>query len=502
MRRVRMRQDNPDAGIALVVAVALVGLVTTLMLVMVTYALRETSSTGFDRQRSAAVAAAEGQLDATFAKMQLSSRGSLACGKLDAVPSRQSVNDTMSVVTTVTYYDAAGAVVPCSQKGSVTLVKAKVSSVATSEPLAGKPAASRMFESMVNLRPVYSQASDKAMFGDAGVTHGGSATVTGNGGKPNANTYSNGPVRAWDSCTQHGNLQSQEPILVKGSCTVHGDVHSNKGIIMEGSVTVHGKVLAHAGNISMGGTAVIGEARASGNIDWLEPNGCSTAPCVKYTDVAPVARTEFPVINFDRAAWEAAGYLVVDGLNDCTPGVGGLNEPAHWVQDNINRVGRAKTVFVTTCQLNFPSSVAPALTLSNDMAIFADRGFTFGNSDVFSATAAKPPFLLHLIQPYSATARPCTAGLTDGITFGNSNVIGGVDNGQGVNAFIYSACNVELGDSNTFSGQIYSGGVINIRGSLTLHYQTVPVAGVVAAESTVSALVSYKLDVIYKREVR
>ena len=124
MRRVRMRQNNVEDGMALVVAVALIGLVTTLMLVLVTYALRETGSTGFDRQRSAAVTAAEGQVDSTFARMQLSSRASLPCDVLPEVQSRQSPNDTMSVVTTVTYYDAAGAVVPCSQVSTVTLVQA------------------------------------------------------------------------------------------------------------------------------------------------------------------------------------------------------------------------------------------------------------------------------------------------------------------------------------------------------------------------------------------
>ena len=486
----RFRKHEGDDGIALVIAVALIGLVTTLMLVLVSYALRETGSTGKDRQRSSAVTAAEGQVDATFAKIQNVGRGSVPCGPLTAVASRQSARDTTQVTTTVIYYDASGAIIPCSSLSTIVATQAKVTSVATSAPLAGQTPAKRTIESLATLTPVLSVASDKAIFGDKGTSLGNSATVTGYQGKPNAKTYSNGDVTCANSGTQHGDLESQGNMLVKGSCTVHGNVHSNKGVILEGSVTVDGQVLAHDGDIDMGGTAVIGGARASGDIDFLLPRGCSTATCVPHTDVPAVPRAEFPKIFFNEVDWRAAGYVVVTDQNNCSPAAGALNNPSTWIQANGNATGRLKTVLVTDCRISYGNSTV--VVLSNDLAVFARDGFDFANSVTFSSPGDGPNKSLHLIQPFGS---PCFAS-PPGINIGNSLVIEG-----SVASFMYSPCDVVFLNSATMKGQIYGGSKVIINNSITLHYVPVPVPGLSVSGSG-STTVAYTLDVVYKRETR
>src|SRR5450830_652391 len=100
------RRVDDDRGIALVVAVALMALVTTLLVVMVSVAIHENSSSGRDRQRSSAVMTAEGQVDSLISQIQSAAITDLPCDPIP--PLNVSVgSDTMTITSTVIYSTAA-----------------------------------------------------------------------------------------------------------------------------------------------------------------------------------------------------------------------------------------------------------------------------------------------------------------------------------------------------------------------------------------------------------
>ena len=479
MKRANARQERGDEGIALVVAISLIGLVTTLMLVMLAYALRETGSSGRDRQRASAVTAAEGQVDLTLSQLQNVSRTSLPCGLLSAVTSQQSPADTISVVTTVTYYDADGDPVPCSSVETAALAQAKVVAVASSNPLAGQASARRTFEALVNLSASMSNDLDMAIFGEAGVVIGNSATVLGEQGRPDADIYSNGDIVCGNSGTFNGSLLAQGSITVQESCLLQVDAHANDSVDLQNSVAVMGRVLVHAGDAILGNSISIGQQVFASGL--IKGNCSPAAKCFPHATVPPVPDSPFPVISWDASEWP--GYTIVTDKNDCDPASDA--NPSTWIRENGGSLTRGKTVVVTDCQIRFDNSVT--VGLSTDLAIFARGGFDFGNSVTFSSSTAQA---LHLIQPYDSVAtHPCT---TDGVVIRNSVTVGGT-----VAALLYSPCNINIINSGTWRGQIYAGGTAQIKNSLTLHYRPVPLFGVTGTNQT-----SYSLDVVHKRENR
>jgi hypothetical protein len=488
------RQPAGDDGVALVAAIAIIGLVSTLMLAMLVYVQRETGSTGKDRQRSSAVAAAEGQVDLTLARIQEAAVTSLPCGTLAPVTGRQSAADSFSTVTQVTYYTAAGSPIDCAALATATVDKAKVTSVATSGALAGQSPARRTVESMVQMTPATTVVNglDKAIYGDAGVAFDNSSTMLSDGAAPNADVYSNEDVTCVNSGEYRGSLLAQKRIYLDNSCTIAVDAHAGTGVsTLRSSNRVMGRVLVHRGNVDLGigSSSQVGQqVRASGTIRW---DGCTGAKCFPGdTTVAPVPPNPFPILNWNattEAQWRAAGYNnIVTNQNDCTAGA--ANNPSRWIQDNDNSTTRGKTVLVTNCRISYGNSVD--LVLADDLAVFARGGFELINSIKFMSNSSTVR-RLHLVHPYDAAPDPCT---TTGIRIGNS-----VTFESSVNTFLYSPCNIIMENSTQFQGQIYAGGVARFVNSFAMQYRPVPVFG--ATFSTSSAVAaSYTLSMVYKRE--
>src|SRR5450830_51703 len=161
------RRVDDDRGIALVVAVALMALVTTLLVVMVSVAIHENSSSGRDRQRSSAVMTAEGQVDSLISQIQSAAIADLPCDPIP--PLNVSVgSDTMTITSTVTYSTAADVQDDCGSRATTTLATAKIKATSTSNALPGQPAAVRRVETLLHLTPTH--GFDKAIFGYGGVS--------------------------------------------------------------------------------------------------------------------------------------------------------------------------------------------------------------------------------------------------------------------------------------------------------------------------------------------
>ena len=148
----------------------------------------------------------------TLAQMQGAALANLPCGSTsDEQRGRPGHRD--SIATTVTYYNAAGAVLACPLAAGAAVTQALVKSTATTNPLAGQTPAKRTIESLVQVIP--SPALNKAIFGNAGVETNKHLDVNGSQpGRNDANVYSNHHV------TCSGDGQYNGSLIVQGTITL------------------------------------------------------------------------------------------------------------------------------------------------------------------------------------------------------------------------------------------------------------------------------------------
>ena len=512
VRRHLSRRADGDEGIALVVAIALIGVVSVLMMALIAVAMAETRASGRDRQRSQGVMAAEARVDQVVADIQSRPVLDLPCGAL-ASERVSVVSDRLDVAVTVRYFDAAGVEIPCTDIAAVQLAQATVSATAVSEPIANQSPAVRTVETLLRLEPQYGNDLDKAIFGNAGIRLSNHAAIYGLDGEPNADIYTNGDVACNNNQHFYGSIYAQGSVSMANSCVVEGDVHARLGFTATNpGVTVNGRVLVSAGNINLGPATLGQQARASGTVTGNVCTGAQGAEkCFRGVSVAPPPAIAFPVMNWvgAEAEWAANGYTTVINI----PGTyGGTNFPCGWwngrrlvgsdgKQSNMNgKVDGAAawvfengykltgpTVLVSTCSqaLSFQGA---GIKLNNNLAVFANGGVTFsGNSPIESTNADHRN--LYLVQPYSARPMPCTS---DGIALDNQVTVA-----PNVSLLLYSPCNIRKANQSTHYGQIYAGGQANIDNKLTMYFQPLPVWGITTASS---AIESYAVEILFKRE--
>lgn len=491
-RRTTLRRlARQDDGVALVVSTSLIGLVGVLALAMLAYAIGETRASGRDRQRSSAVTAAEGRLDLTLSQIQNASTSTLPCGQQAPATSQQSAADSFDVVTTVTYYDAAGLEVACTAVPTTLVTEARVVSQATSDPLAGQAPAVRTMETLVRLTPTFRNGFDKAIFGEAGIAITNRARIYGQEGRPDADIYTNGDFTCNNNQEFHGSVYAQGSITLASNCRIFVDAHAGTFFKADNpQAVVSGNVLVAGGNATLDDQASVGQqVRATGTITW---SGCTTEKCVPGVAVPPVPTQEFPQLVWNpttAAEWAAeGGFTNVVEITDCTVD-GDSNPPGKWILDNAGSM-TANTVLVTPCEVVLQRNSA-AIELNKDLLVFADGGISFRNSLTIRSTAADERRRLYLIQPYDAVStHPC---YEDGIELSNQVTVE-----PSVDDMLYSPCNIRKSNNSDHYGQIYAGGQAIVDNSLTMFYRPLPVFGVVN-DNTVA---SYALDTQYKRETR
>ncbi len=474
-----------DEGIALVAAVAVVMLVTLLMGSIVAYAMSESRQTGRDRQRSSAIMSAEGGVDTTLAKMQGVALNVLPCG--DTVTNGQSAPDTFSVVTTVTYFNAAGTVLACPLAIGALPAQALVKTTSQSNALGGQAAARRTIESQVQLNPQYGLA--KAIFGNAGVTFSDGDVYGSEPAKSDADVYSNGNVNC-DTGSYRGSVISQGTLTL-GGCNVAGNAWAKLG--MSGSGASFGGVLVSNGNVVLANSsAVTNTVRASGTIrnpggtTWA---GCATpAKCAAGSTVTPPPAEPFPQLPYNPATvakWVEAGYnpTVVE-KNTCSGGT--ADDAADWILANGPTLAQP-TILHTTCPGGIYFKNNGDILLNNNLVIFADGGVSFKNNATFTSTNTTMRYL-YFVQPFGSpvATMPCSV---DGIDMKNN-----LDVAPTVSTLFYTPCNVSNKNNSDFNGQIYAGGTVTSNKHLEVNFRPMPVYGLT------NVVLTYNLDILFKRE--
>ncbi|MGN6243391.1 MAG: hypothetical protein ACTHQ3_06920 [Motilibacteraceae bacterium] len=490
-----------DDGVALVMAIAIVGLVSVFVATLLVFTLRESAQTGRDRQRSEAITSAEGAVDVAMASIQQQDPTTLPCDTT-AVTNTQSKPDTMTIATTVTYFDVNGVQLSCSDvqnpSSNVAAATALIKSTSTTTPIAGQAPAVRTIESEVRLTPSFAQGLDKAIFGDAGVTLANKTELYGQGTSPDADIYTNGNFACQNNEHFRGSVYAQGSISLSNSCTIDVDAWAKTGFNSTNpQSTVSGDVKVSSGTAQIDAGTIGGKviAQSVSPSSWCtsHPGKCTTGNGV----VSDPPSQAFPILNWDSntaAQWAANGYTNVVTNNDCGYSGSSSNGPGQWMVDHGNSLS-GPTVLLTSCQVVIQNPNKnnacgnKTVCLNNNLAVFASGGVTISNTLTITSTNTTTRNL-YLIQPYNAVStHPCTS---QGINLDNQVSISST-----INELLYSPCTIRKANNTDHYGQIYAGGVAQVDNQLTMYYRPLPVWGL---SNTTNKVKYYSMDILYKRE--
>lgn len=477
---------HDDDGMTLLVAIMVMGVTMALVATVIGVAITTGNQSGRDRQRTAAINAAEAATDASYAAIQ-SSGLNLPCewpaGGTPA--SAGAAPDAVTSVSTIEYFAADGTPMPCTGGVLVTTptaypAQARIVGDGETNQLAGGTTNLRRMEALVNVSPVYGDSLNKAIFAHGTLVFKNQTTLTGSSG-PDADVYSNEGFTCANNQNFAGSIYAQGTITVQGSCTVAGDLWAESGVSNSAGAngTVGGRVLTATNDINLPGNfAINGTVLAGGTINW---SGCSASPgkCVSGTTVASPPELPFPVINSDPATlqeWVDAGYSIVSH-SDCAT-----------VKDEIKDTYAkqpGKTLVLTDCRVSFAKD--KDIPLYGDLAIFADGGFSSSQQVSFVSNDGSPR-ILHWIVPADTTASPCDITTDNQFNFATE-----------VNMLVYTPCDISFSNNSDHLGQVIGGGDVTINNQFAMQYREVPVWGV---DPTSLPLLRYKIDIVHKREIR
>lgn len=490
LRRARgLRGDGGDRGVALIVSIALTGLVAMVVLALVAVAVSEARFSGRDRQRSVAVMTAEGTVDTAIAQIQSAAPSSLPCGTLGSAG--QVLSDSLTTSTEVTYYDSFDAEVPCDQVAtSSDLETASIKSTTTTDQISGTLPAVRTMETLLRLTPVYGNDLDKAIFGNAGVIVENNGKVVTADGVPTADVYTNGDFECDGNQEYQGSIHAQGDITLDNSCLVAVDAYA--GGTIDGShpqAVINGRALAAGGDSRVDGH--LGQyARASGTASGA---ACTPASkCVSNVSVPLPPAETFPQISWPvvGSAWQSElGFtnVVTFPSSSCEAPSGGdkFDGAGKWIRDNASSLP-GNTVLLVNCSTPVYMS-GINLAFNYNFAVFASRGVKIDGNPVITSTSASSPRNLYLVQPYG---NACTSD--PGIYLGNN-----VTFTTSANVMLYSPCDIDKRNQSDITGQIYAGGVAQLSNKTAMTFKLLPMAGIDVTSSTIE---SYDVEILYKRE--
>ena len=452
-----------EGGMAIITAMLLSMAVVTLGITSVTMAVHNSEQSAMDRRRVQGVAAAEAGINWYYSHLQSGNATTLQCSQTMTLPGTNST----SFSATATYYDAAGTPLTCPMAATTVPDTVLIRSVGTST---GNPTPSRTLESYVRLVP-----TSGTPFGDTGVYSNSSIAWPSNvkilgTEASNTDVFVNGNASLSSASVVYGNLYATGSITMRGNAQVRRDAWANTSLSLANAARVLGNGVSSTSSISVKNQAKIGMdatyctsiQAGSGAVGGLKTKLCQAAPPV----------SAFPVFSYVKSDWEAQGYTEVlfSGVSACTT-----------AQSFIKNLSGSYSYVVRItedCTLTFLSKDLP--TLTGNLAIISDGGFTAGNNNKF--TGGVGSWTLHMFFGIDNDGAPCN------VTWGNSGGVLG-----DVATLVYTPCTISFGSGSTISkGQLFGGNVL-LKPSFSMNAYPVPVPGFGAG--------GFKEDVLYLREV-
>ena len=496
--RARLREDD---GIALIVALNVMIIAIGLSLVVAWIAVTTNTDSGVDRQRAVSVNAAEAGVDAAFIALQSagSQTNPLPCpGSADIGPLTVATPDQPVVTRSIAYTDMQGnAITDCNTlraNAQRSPVRAIITATANPTALAGvTEKRTRVFQALVTLKPVLQNGFQNAIFANSSLTVKNNHTVLGNQGD-DANIYSNGDVTCPTGSLQsyHGKLLAQGSVNFVGKCSVTGDIWANGSVSIGHNLsTVGGQVISSTSSVSLADVSNIGGNIFAGTT--ISPS-CPSPKCTQHLVQGPPPAQPFPrILKSLISEWTTPAGSNPPGLGYNTPIID--NNCDSGLVSRLQGYGSTgsggKVLVETTCPVNFTVGNAKHFKISNDLAIFADGGYTSsGQVNMESGDGANHS--LYWIVP-SDTSVSCASASAPNIT---------TDQNFGVDATIqmmmYTPCNANIQNHAQQFGQIYAGGTATIDNNFDMDFRPLPVVGIDPASEP---LLHYDVGVTYKREV-
>ena len=492
MRIQRHVRGRGDDGVTLVVAMLVMGVTISLSLLVVRVAITTTEASGRDRQRTVAVNAAEAGVDAAYASLQ-SAGTVLPCSWPNSgTAAVNAAPDLATARATLTYFKADGTALghcppTTSDVGANKPVQALVDGYGTTNAIAGGDVRTRHMQALVNLRAVPGAPLDKAIYAQSNIDFENNSTIRGTSAA-NADIYTNEDFNCANNENFSGSVTALGNITVEGSCTIAGDAFAVGYVQNSGGAngSIGGRAMSSSGLITLPGNfAVNGTLLARTSITW--PDCGPPGKCLADVEIAAPPVYTFPAFIKDDEAtlneWRAQGYEVFRDDSDCN----GIDERVR----DVYAVKPSNTLLLTDCAVAFKSTT---VALSNDLAIFARGGITTQNAVNFKSSSGTRRTLFWIV-PVSATSpqsMPCVAPLVKTQNQFNFEAT--------VKMFIYSPCKIEVSNNSDFLGQIIGGSDVQVNNQFTMTYEQIIVPGFDATSSTVAS--SYKIDIVYKREMR
>ncbi len=432
--------------------VALVAI--TLSGVALGLAVHTIDGSALQRRQVQSVDAAEAGLNAAYATLQTTPLASLPCtpisGALSTAPA------PVSYTVSITYYGEyppSGPPLTCPL--TTNPMAAELTSTAT---VNARLYGARAMQALVQMSPWGS--FDNAIYSNCSLSISESPTIYGHSGN-DANIYTNGYANLQEHTTVYGSIYSQanppagcsgdggdggSGVSLGNNSTVAQDVWSVGPVSLSSHASVGHDVTSSQGSISMSSNSQIGHDATAATTC----NGCTSGSggnvggqVVQSAPSPPPPSQPMPQLNYDQAAWQAAGYTI-NQYSDCNVAASSLAALASQSTPQL--------AYVTGgCSLNLTGQLA----LSTNLAIFSDGPIAMShNFSVSSADGA--PHQLYLIVPYS-DASACSSGNAPNIT-ASEHVSFGSPTGA-ISTFIYTPCTASFSENVTGTGQVYAGTV-------------------------------------------
>ena len=524
----RTRVGGSERGTALMAAIAVAIIGMALATVVVSNAISSAASSGRDRARTTDVHSAEGALDVVFSQLEDGTPCAWpTAGSFDALttPTKSSVK------ATVAYFDKDNNALTCAG-GVVTGTPTVAVVTATSQATGSATTTARTKRTMqakVNLTPNMIPGRGAAIFAANNIMTTNSFTLetslpdtpvdvwvdTGNvdcnsNVKIDGNLIVvNGTTSISNGCRVTQNLWSKKKLTVNaaqsaGLTTVGQDTYVSADATIAGG-SKYGRDLIVAGAVSTwaGGPIVGGQYKTgvgTGAIPQYVPTGL---PEVNYK---PADWTGFANSGDRAAAYKSWVNTAATTQNHSTNWNNTTNEQCDIAGESWRLNGpligpSVPTVYDTRFCSTTKFEGNTTIKLNADMVIYANDFYATGNFQVLSGDGQPHKFWVIVPDPDTTPN-----GVAECKTVG-SNKAGNIKFDSGALAiapitfFGYTPCTLETNNTTTFYGQLYGGSVI-LRNAMTMRYVPIGIPGVSFPNTNPTASSGYRVDVVYKREIK
>ncbi len=478
-----------ERGIAMVTALLVSMVLLFLTVAVVALSLHNSTQSALDRKRVQAIDAAEAGINGYMSSLT-GMPDSTACQTIDQdlqTPAHYQVKIQLysdwPPVTPITCPGAPGQPLPAEPRGAV--VVSKGTAVSTGNPTA----VSRTMETEIRLVPIYG-GYGQAIFSDTGLNFQNQLTENGNQGN-DGDVYTNGNFDLGNNTAIGGSVYAQGYASI-GQGVVKANVWANQYVSLFSGVQVYGNATSSTSSITLGnpGNAhVYGNAKAGTSISVSNSSKIDGTK-TPNSPSGPPPKVDLPQITYDQCAWTCQPP---DGLG--------------FTEKDFLTCSSAQSFIDTIPPGDFVVRISPTCatglrwtgsnnTIRGNLAIFVDGGLggvsgtpgaiRFTNQNTWTSSGGT--WTVWFIIPYRGGLN-CTKPSPYDMSFSQNTSF------NGLNAFIYSQCNIDFANNNAsgFNGQII-GGNVNITNQMTMNFVPIKVPG--------NNLIGYNAQPSYLREVK